>query len=145
MIHEFQHGLFKHPLVHLPVSKAHSGLRHQLPEPSRELLHTADVVIYEVYLPAASNLLQYGLTYYRIAVFHYIRLHGIALGGRRLYHGHIAYARHGHVQRPRDRRGGKRQHVHGLAYVLYLLLMAYAEALLLVYYEKPQILELYAL
>ena len=51
----------------------------------------------------------------------------------------IADSGHGHVQRARDGRCGKRQHVHALPDVLDLFLMAHAEALFLVDDEKTEV------
>ena len=45
------------------------------------------------------------------------------------------------MKRPWYRRCGKGERIYILAHFLYLLLVAHAEALLLVYYKKAQIFE----
>ena len=76
-----------------------------------------------------------------LAVFHNVCLHGVALLRRGFDNGHIAYARHGHMKRSGYRRCGKGKRVYILAHFLYLLLVTNAEALLLVYYKKAQVLK----
>ena len=49
------------------------------------------------------------------------------------------------MQRPGDRGGGKGQHVHVRLDLFDLFLMGHAEALFLVYDQKPQILEFHVL
>src|SRR5690606_13615207 len=53
----------------------------------------------------------------------------------------VAHAGHGHVQGPRDRRGGQVENVHLAAQGLEPLLLAHPEAVLLVDDHQPQIAE----
>ena len=48
-----------------------------------------------------------------------------------------------HLHGARDGRGGKREHVDGLAQVLQLLLVSHAEALLLVDDDEPQVMRVH--
>jgi hypothetical protein len=57
-------------------------------------------------------------------------------------HAQVAQAFQRHAQRARDGRGGERQHVHLGAQGLHLLLVAHAEAVLLVDDEQAQVVEL---
>ena len=141
LLHEVKHRLLQLPFLHLPVCVADARFRHERAQLLRKALHVAHAVIDEIHLPAAANLLEDRLPRHAVAVFHYIGLHGIALLRRRFDDGHIADAGHGHVQRARDGRCRKRQHVHALPDVLDLFLMAHAEALFLVDDKKAEVLE----
>ena len=69
-------------------------------------------------------------------------LDGHAVLGRRLDDGHVAQADQRHVQRARDGRGRHGEHVDLRAHLLEALLVAHAEALLLVDDEQAEVLEL---
>ena len=70
------------------------------------------------------------------------RLNGHAVLGRRLDHAHVAQPHQRHVQGARNRRGRHGQHVHFFAKLLQPLLVAHAEALLLVDDHQPEVGEL---
>ena len=127
-----------------PTAKRASGTSSaQLAATMRDALHA---VVDEVDLPAAVQLAQDHLAHQarrrrRVDV----GLDRQALLGRRLDHAHVAHADQRHVQRARDRRGGHRQHVHLGAQLLEPLLVAHAEALLLVHDDQAEVLEAHVL
>ncbi len=63
------------------------------------------------------------------------------VGGRGVDHGQVADAGEGHLERARDRAGRERKHVDPLGHALDRLLVAHAEALLLVDHQEPEVLE----
>ena len=63
-----------------------------------------------------------------------------AIARRRQDQAHIAHARQGHLHGARNRRRRQRQDIDRLAQVLHLLLVAHAEALLLVDDHQPQVI-----
>ena len=60
---------------------------------------------------------------------------------RRLDRRHVFHADEREIKRARDRRGGKREHVHELEELLEFLFVQHAEALLFVDHDQPEILE----
>ena len=75
-------------------------------------------------------------------VFTDIREDRLAVFGWRLHERQVADAGEGHLERPRDRRGGEREHVHVGAHLLDSLLVLHAESLFFVHHEQPEVLEL---
>ena len=64
-----------------------------------------------------------------------------AIGRRRLDRGHVFHAHQRKIKRARNRRGGKRQHVHELEELFEFLLVQNAEALLLIDDDQAEVLE----
>ena len=60
---------------------------------------------------------------------------------RRLDRGHVFHAHQRKIERARNRRGGKREHIDELEELLEFLLVQNAEALLLVDHDQAEILE----
>ena len=142
---EVQHHVLQRVFAHLSVGDADARLGHELVQPVVHLLDAAHAVIEEVHLPAARQLAPDGLADHVIVVFHHVGLDGQAFLRRRFQNAHVADARHAHVQRARDGRGREGEHVHAGFHVLDALLVADAEAVLLVHDEQPQVLELHVL
>ena len=106
---------------------------------------TLYVVVKVENLSAPAKLLFNGFKDNSPVVFHNIGLHRVAILRSLLYGGHIADAAHRHIQGSRNGGGGKGEHVHGGFQLLEPLLVGDAEALLLVYDAKPQILKFHIL
>ena len=58
LAHEPEHDLLQHLLVHLPVTDAEAGLRHELAQLVRQTVDVMDTVVDEVDLAAAVDLPQ---------------------------------------------------------------------------------------
>ena len=101
-----------------------------------------DVVVQEVDLPAALELAQARFAHDARGVLRDEGLDGEAPLGRGGDHREIAQSLERHRQRARDRRRGERQHVDLGAQPPQLLLLAHAEAVLLVDDHEPEALEL---
>jgi hypothetical protein len=110
---------------------------------SRAVLDGLDLVVQEVDLPAALELAQHRLADGAVAAFvaheGLDRQPALRRGGDDRQ---VAQAFQRHAQRARDRRGGQRQHVDLGAQGLHRLLVAHAEAVLLVDDQQAQALEL---
>ena len=87
-------------------------------------------------------LAQQRLAHHHVVPFHHVGAHREAIDRRGLDGRQLAQARHRHLQRARDRRGGEREHVDVGAQLLELLLVGDAEALLLVDDDEAEVLEL---
>ena len=107
---------------------------------SLDVLHA---VVDEVDLPLPVQFPQHGRADQLLAEARDAGLDRQAVFGRRFQVGDVAGADQAHVQRPRDRRGGHRQHVDRLPHRLEPLLDLDAEPLLLVDDDQAQVVELH--
>ena len=103
-----------------------------------DVLH---LVVHEVHLSAAADLALDRLAHQRAVPFAHEGLDRQAPLGRRRDDGQVTHARQRHVQRARDRGRGQREHVGLRAQRLQSLLVAHAEAVLLVDDREPELLE----
>ena len=130
-------------LIHPAVGHTHRNLVvEKLAQPYRGALNIVDAVVQVIHLPAALYLAPYRVGDDAPVVLHDEGLHGEPILRRLVDGRHIADARQRHIQRARYRRCRERQHVHAAAELLYVLLVADAEALLLVDDEQAEIFEL---
>ena len=136
------HHVSQRVLAHLAVGDAHADARNPAFDRGGALVDGFGAVVQIVDLPAPFDFTADGVVHNGFAVFHHEGLHGIAVGGGLLDGGHVPDAGQRHVQSPGNGRSGEGQHVHALGKLLQPLLMADAEALLLVHNEQTQILEL---
>ena len=109
---------------------------------SRRCLDRLDLVVQEVDLAAALQLAQHRLADRAAGLAAHEGLDRQAALRRGGDHAQVAQAFERHAQRARDRRGGEREHVDLGAHRLHRLLVAHAEAVLLVDDEQAQALEL---
>ena len=128
-------------LAHLAVGIAYACFWHESGEPFFEDIHGFDIVIDEIHLSAAGDLLEYRLTDESVGIFGYIGLHRITRFGRSIYNAHIPNAAHAHMERARYGRGGERQHIDTAFQLLDLLLMVHSETLFLINDKKPEVVE----
>ena len=112
---------------------------------SRRCLDRLDLVVQEVDLAAALELAQHRLADRAAALVAHEGLDRQAPLRRGGDHGQVAQAFERHAERARDRRRGERQHVDLGAHRLDRLLVAHAEAVLLVDDQQAQALELHVL
>ncbi len=95
----------------------------------------------EINLPAAIQFPQHRMADQRFVKPRDPSLDRQAVVGGRFQVGNIAHSQKRHVQRPRNRRGGHRQHIDDLPQRLEPLLHLHAKALLFVDDHQPQVLE----
>ena len=127
---------------HLAVGDADARAGHQLVQTGRALFDAVDTVVQVIDLAAARELLADGFGHDALVVFKHIGLDGLALDGRLFDRGHIPDAGQRHVERARDRRGRKREHIDADEVFLEFLFMLDAEALFLVDDDKAEVAEL---
>lgn len=139
---EVHHDVLEHLFRHLPVRRLDSRLRHERLDVVAHAVDRIDAVVDEVDLAAALHLAPDGVRDDRVVVLDDIRLHGEALGRRRLDDTHIARADKRHVQRARDWRRRERQDVDARRELADLVLLLDAEALLLVDDQEAEVLPL---
>ena len=125
------------------MADADARFRHAGLQARGDAFDRADVVVEPIHLPAAAQFPAHRVGEDPLVVLEHVRLHGMAVLGRLLEHAHVADAAHRHVQRARDRRRGKRQHIDIFAQRLELFLLRDAEALLFVDDYEPQIAKLH--
>ncbi len=139
LVIEVEHHALELALRHLAVGDAHPRIRQQLRELPCHALDAVHVVVQEVDLAAAVELTQAGLLDQGV----------VPLADEGLYrqppcrwrgdNGQVPHARQGHVQGARDRRRGEGENVDAGAQALELLLLAHAEAVLLVEDHQPEV------
>ena len=95
-----------------------SRLRNSVREPERDAVYVVDRVVQEEHLTSAPQLLLYSLGDDEVVVLHDEGLDREPVPRRLVEDRHIADAAHSHVQRARDRRRGKGQHVDVPRYLL---------------------------
>ena len=143
--HEGQHHALQFALAHLAVADENARLGHHLANLVGDVVDALHAVVHEVHLPAALQLLLDGRANQLLVPGRHHRLDRHAVFGRRLDHAHVAQAEQRHVQRARNRRGRHGEHVHFLAKLLEPLLVAHAEALLLIDDDQAEVAELHVL
>ena len=134
------HHLLQRVLIHLPVRHAHARLPGCGLHASHRFLDGPDAVGDIVHLPASGKLAPDGGADHVGIPLSDVNLDGASIVGRREDEAHVAHARQRHLHGARDRRCRKREHVDALAKVLHLLLVAHAEALLLVNDHQAQVM-----
>ena len=134
------HHLLQRVLVHLPVRHAHARLPGCGLHASHRFLDGPDAVGDVVHLPASGKLAPDGGADHVGIPLADVNLDGASIVGRREDEAHVAHARQRHLHGARNRRCRKREHVDALAKVLHLLLVAHAEALLLVDDHQAQVM-----
>jgi hypothetical protein len=139
---EVDHERFEIALAHLPVTDPDAGLRQQLAEFLAELVDRLHLVVHEVDLATATQLAQAGLADGGGIP---VRDEGLDRDARRWGRRdqrQLAQSAERHVQGPRDRRRREREHVDLRAQRLQALLVAHAEAMLLVDDQQAEVAEL---
>ena len=99
-------------------------------------------VVHEEHLALAQQLAPDGLGHRPLVVLADVGEDRLALGRRGVEQREVADAGEAHLERARDRRGGEREHVDVGLQLLDRLLVADAEALLLVDDQQAEVLEL---
>jgi hypothetical protein len=139
---EIAHDVLELALAHLPVRDVDARLGQELHERRLDGLDSVDVVVQEIDLPAALQLAQRRLADERPAVARDEGLDREPALGRGGDHGEVAQTLQRHRERAGYRRRGEREHVDLGAQRLQALLLAHAEAVLLVDNHQPEVLEL---
>ena len=120
---------------------ARPGLGYDLPQARCQSLDVGHAVVDEEHLPAAVELPEDRVAHQRGIEPRDPGLHGQPILRRGLQVGDVAQPQQGHVQRPRNGRGGHRQHVDDVPQGLQPLLHLHAESLLLVDNHQPEVVE----
>ena len=139
---EVDDDLLERALVHLAVGDRDPGLGHEVADLGRDLLDVLHPVVHEEHLALAEQLAADRLADGPVVVLADVGEDRLAIGGRRVQQRQVADAGEAHLERARDRRRGERQHVDVGLQLLDRLLVADAEALLLVDHEQAESLEL---
>ena len=142
---EGRHLVFEFGRRHLTVRDDDLGLRHRLAQEGLRLVELLDARADVEALAAAIALAEQGFAHQEFVERRNESAHGEPVDRRRRDDGKIAYARHGELQRSRDRRRRERQHMDLGAQVLQPLLVLDAEVLLLVDDDEAEVLEVDAL
>ena len=142
---KFIHDPLQVMLFHLSVGKCHMRLRYQFLDPVRHLPDALHPVIDIIDLSLPVQLSVDRRPHHLLIILTHIGLHRHPVHGRFLQNAHIPYPCQAHMQRPWDRSGTQGEHIHTGLQFLDLLLVRHAEALLLVYDQKSQILVLHIL
>ena len=129
---KLENAVFQHRFVHAAVCDADFALGNDLLDLRREAVDTLHAVVQDEHLPAPRQFAHAGVADERFRLLHHIRLHGQAVGRRRVDGADVADAREGHVQGTRNGRRRHREAVDVRLHVLDLFLMLDAEALFLV-------------
>ena len=129
---ERAHAFFDLRRRHLPVRGDIFHFRHFSPQIFFDLGKIGYARHDKKALPPAIMFTQQRFTQHHGVPWHNIGTHGQTVDRRRLDDGQLAQARHGHLQRPRDRSGRQRQHMHVGLQRFQLLLMIDAEPLFFV-------------
>ena len=138
---EIDHPLLEGRAGHLAVDGDDPGLRHEPGDELGDLVDVLDPVVDEIDLAAPADLLADGRGDELGVEGRHDRVDGQPVAGRRLDEADVAQARERHVERPRDGRRRQGQDVDRGLELLDLLLVADAEALLLVDDEQAEVLE----
>ena len=125
-----------------PCATAMRAFGQQLLQPFAHALDGVDLVVQEVHLAAAAQLAQHRLADQALGPGGDEGLDRQALLRRGGDHRKVADSFQRHRERARDRRRGQRQHVDLGAQLLQRLLLAHAEAMLLVDDHQAEALEL---
>ncbi len=138
---EIHHELLQLALAHLAMAHPNARFGNEGLNFRGHLVDRADFVVHEVDLAAAAQLAQSGFTQCRFVPLDHESLDREALSRRRGDQRQIPQPAHCHVERAGDRSCRQRQYVYVGPQSLQALLVAHAEAMLLVNDEQSQVLE----
>ena len=123
-----------------PCATSTRALRHHRPHALGGLVDRVHAVVEEEGLALPLQLALDRAPDELLVVVAHVGLHGPPALGRRLDHRDVAQAGQRHLERPRDRRGRQREHVHAQPQLAQQLLLLDAEALLLVHDQEAEVL-----
>ena len=139
---EVEHGALERVLVHLAVAHHDARFGNQPPHQVADRKDRFDTIVDEEDLAAAFELAANRPADHLLIEFDDVGLDRQAILRRRFDDRHVANADERHVQRPRNRRRGHRQHVDLALELFDPLLVRHAEPLLLVDDEQTEVAEL---
>ncbi|CAB4882033.1 unannotated protein [freshwater metagenome] len=139
---EAHHAVLEILLGELPMSDLETQLRAQGAQALGGLIDRFDPVVQEEGLPATRVLTLERLTHELLVIVPDVGLDRSPTFRGRLDDADVAHAGERHLQRARDRRGAHRDDVHAQLDLPQELLLAHAEALLLVDDDQPEVLRL---
>ena len=142
-IGEIEHHPLEPTFVHLPVRDRDARLGDQMAHLLGHVLDVLHPVVHEEDLTLTEELASDRLRHRAVVVLPHVGEDRLTCLRRRLHEREVTDAGEAHLEGPRDRRGGEREHVDVLAEVLDLLLVLHPETLLLVDDEQAHVLELH--
>ena len=134
-----EHGLLQLGLLHLAMGLGEADAGAERAEALGDLVQGLDPVVEEERLAAAVGLALDRPAHELLVVGTDVGANRPAPLGRRLDHRDVAHARQAHLKGARDRRRRHREHVDLELQLAKELLLADAEALLLVDHQQPQV------
>ena len=140
---ELAHHALELALMHLTVSDRNAGFGDKLFEPKPRVLHGFDFVVKEVDLAAALQFAQDRLADRAVLVALHECFDGEPPLGSRRNDGEVADSFEAHRERAGNRRSRERKHVDFGADFPQKLLLAHAEAVLLVNDDESEVLEVH--
>ena len=123
------------------MGDGHPSLGHEVAHVVGRLLDVHHPVVDVEHLALAQQLAADRLPHRPVVVLADVGEDRHPIGRRRVEQREVADAGERHLQRARDRRGSEREHVDAGLQLLDLLLVAHAEALLLVHHQQAEVLE----
>ena len=140
-LREVEHDLLEAAFVHLPVGDGDAGVRHEVADVAGDLLDVLHTVVDVEDLALPQELAPDGLGHGALVVLADVGEDRLAFDGRCVDEREVADAGQAQLEGARDRACREREHVHSGGDLLDGLLVADAEALLLVDDEQPELLE----
>ena len=133
------HHSLQRPLGHLPVRghEAHPG--QKFAQPLCDLVYALHPVVDEEGLSTTRDLPLDGVLDEVLVVGSDVREDAAASSRGRLDHAYVAQGGQAHLHGAWDRGRRQREYVHGGLVLLDALLVPYAEALLLVHHDEPEV------
>ena len=123
------------------MCKRNICLRHKLLDFCRNLVYIPYLIIYIVNLSFSRKLPVYRFPDKLLIIFHNISLYRDPVHRWFLKNTHIPYSNKAHMESTRDRCSSQCKHIHIYLKLFYLLFVGNTKTLLLIYYQKPQILK----
>ena len=139
--HKAKHGVLEFLGRHLPVPDGDARTRGEPLQIVGNSAQVADAIVHEEHLPLTGKLAQNRLLNSSFVERDHLGHDGAAVGGRGGEGADVAQTEHRHVQRARNRRGRKREHIGRHSKLKQTRLVLDAEALLLVDDDQTEVLE----
>src|SRR6185437_10403440 len=142
-LYKTAHHFFQLALAHLAVANGNTCARHQPANVLRDCVDGLDAIVHEENLSAAVQLARDSFLYQRFVPRLYVGENRRPVTWRSLHQRHVTQSRQRLVQRARNRRSGKREHVRLQSQLLEPLLVLHSKAMLLVDDDETEVAEVH--